>query len=327
MKNTADIQEAGTMEAIAIRANDQGLQLHDKAVALVEAFLAGRNERTIEAYRRDLLDFQAFTGADSPQEAANLLLAGGHGEANALALGYKASLINKCLSPATINRRLAALRSLVKMARTLGLVPWTLEVENMKAKAYRDTRGPGNDGVRNLLDQVEGSSPKAARDRALVHLLYDLGLRRGEVVALDLEDLDLERKAVSVMGKGRVEKELLTLPDSTCNALALWLEARAADPGPLFTNLDHAGKGSRLTGTSLYRIVRDLGAKAGIKTWPHGLRHTAITQAVKKCQEAGYPLEVAQDFSRHADIRTLMVYRDRERNYQGEIASLVAGTL
>jgi integrase/recombinase XerC len=313
------------MEAIAVRDQDAGLQ--HRAAGLVEAFLSGRSERTLEAYRRDLEDFTAFVGAPSGEEATRLLLGRGHGEANALVLSYKSHLLEKGLSPSTVNRRLAALRSLVKMARTLGLVPWTLEVSNVRAKAYRDTRGPGAAGVHLLLDQVQGDNPKAVRDRALIRLLYDLGLRRGEVVSLDAEDLDLERGTVAVTGKGRREKEPLTLPEPTALYLAAWSEVRGEEPGPLFVNVDRAGKGERLTGTSLYRLVRGYGEKAGLRTWPHGLRHTAITEAVKKVQEAGYPLEVARDFSRHSDIRTLLIYRDRERNYQGEVASMVAGTL
>ena len=314
------------MEAIAVR--DQGGELVEaQAARLLESFLAGRSERTMEAYRRDLEDFAGFIGASTSEEATRLLFARGHGEANALGLAYKAELLERGLSPATVNRRLASLRSLVTMARTLGTVNWTLEVSNVKAKAYRDTRGPGLNGVHLLLDQVEGEGSKAARDRALVRLLFDLALRRGEVVSLDYEDLDLERGTVSVMGKGRREKEPLSLPEPTMAALGAWIAVRGTDPGPLFTNVDRAGKGRRLTGTSLYRIVRGYGEDAGIKAWPHGLRHTAITEAVKRSQEAGYPLETAQDFSRHTDIRTLLVYRDRERNLQGEIAGLVAGAL
>jgi len=55
----------------------------------------------------------------------------------------------------------------------------------------------------------------------------------------------------------------------------------------MLTNLDRAGKGQRLTGTSLYRIVREYGHMVGVKTRPHGLRHTAITKAVKKAHEVG----------------------------------------
>jgi integrase len=51
---------------------------------------------------------------------------------------------------------------------------------------------------------------------------------------------------------------------------------RGDEPGPLFTNFDRAAKVNRLTGVSLYRIVRRLGEKNGFKVWPHGLRHTTI---------------------------------------------------
>jgi len=101
-------------------------------------------------------------------------------------------LLERGLAPATVNRRLAALRSLVALARTLGLVGWTLEVGSVKAERYRDTRGPGVAAVRRLLAAVEGRvDPKALRDRAILRLLFDLGLRRAEVVGFDLEHLDL----------------------------------------------------------------------------------------------------------------------------------------
>jgi integrase/recombinase XerC len=88
------------------------------------------------------------------------------------------------------NRRLAALRSLVKLANTLGLVSWTLAVENVKAQAYRDTRGPGLEAykaVRAVAQAQPGT--KGLGDVALLRLLRDLGLRRGEAVRLDVSDL------------------------------------------------------------------------------------------------------------------------------------------
>ena len=113
---------------------------------LVDAFLSGRNPRTLQAYRQDLADFRAFTADATAEEAAARLLSQAPGDANGLVLDYKASLLERRLSPATVNRRLAALRSLVKLARTLGFVSWSLEVESVKAQAYRDTRGPGRIG-------------------------------------------------------------------------------------------------------------------------------------------------------------------------------------
>ena len=297
-----------------------------KSAALVASFLSGRNERTVQAYRQDLEDFRAFAGAGDVDEAARLLLSGGHGEANALALAYKSSLVNRGLQAATVNRRLAAVRSLVKLARTLGMVPWALEVENVKAESYRDTRGPGQNGFVSLMEEAgKRTDGKATRDRALLRLLHDLALRRGELVALDLEDVDLQAGTVAVLGKGRTQKLTMSLPDPTKAALVEWLEVRGTHPGPLFVNYDHAGKGQgRLTGTGLYLVVRSLGEKTGRKVRPHGLSHTAITEACKAAQAHGMGLEEVMDFSRHKNVRTLMVYRDRERNVQGRLSALVA---
>ena len=295
---------------------------------LVAMWLSGRSERTIQAYRRDLEDFRSFLGADTVEGASKELLSRGQGGANATALQYRTSLQDRELAPATINRRLAALRSLVKLARTVGMVSWTLDVENLKSQSYRDTRGPGKANARLLLEQLEDASgPKAARDYVIFRLLHDLALRRGEVVSLDVEDVDLERGTISILGKGRTEKELLTLPSPTKAALSNWLEVGGRTSGALFVNFDRAGKGNRLTGTSLYRLIRELGKKAGFDVRPHGLRHTAITEAVKVAQANGINLEEVLDFSRHANVKTLMVYRDRERNVQGKLAALVAEAL
>ena len=173
---------------------------------MLRAFLNGRKAETITAYRQDLEDFQGFIQAPSLEQAASLLLARGPGEANALALDYKANLMDRELAANTINRRLTALRSLVKLGRTLGVVSWTIEVQSVKADPYRDTRGPGRAGFRDMLDTLaKRKDPKSTRDRAILRLLFDLGLRRAEVLRLDMEDLDLEAGTVAVLGKGRTD--------------------------------------------------------------------------------------------------------------------------
>ena len=299
----------------------------DQVQPLLLAFLSGRSPRTIEAYSQDLEDFRAFVGVDDVDQAARWLLSRGQGGANALALEYRTHLLDRGLQPATVNRRLAAVRSLVKLARMLGLVPFGLEVQNVRSHAYRDTRGPGLAGVRILMRElVERSDRKGVRDLAILRLLYDLGLRRGEIVALDVEDVDLEQERLWVIGKGRTQKETLSLPEPTRRALAGWLEVRGLEAGPLFTNVDRAGKRpGRLTGSGVYKLIRRLGADVGITTRPHGIRHTSVTEAVKTAQAHGMGLEEALSFSRHRNVTTLMVYRDRERDVQGQLAGLVAG--
>ena len=290
---------------------------------LVDAFLSGRNAKTVDAYRRDLEGFRVFVGARDAGEAARLLLSGGHGAANETALRYRTDLVEKGLAPATVNRRLAAVRSLVKLARTLGLVPWTLEVSSVESRPYRDTKGPGVDGYRRLLATLDSRvDAKGRRDRALLHLLFDLALRREEVVHLDLADVNLEKGTVAVLGKRRTQKETLTVPASTLAVLASWAEVRGAEPGPFFLNFDRASKGNRLTGRSVHRLVGELGLEAGLGVVrPHGLRHASITAAL---DVTGGDVRKVQKFSRHRDLRVLTVYDDSRRDFAGEVARLVA---
>ena len=306
----------------------QALTMNLGMEELIQSFMSGKSERTIEAYRKDLEDFGRFLKAESISEAARIFLSE-QGRANALALAYKESLIERKLQSTTINRRLAALRSLTQMARTLGIIPWTLQIKNQKTEAYRDTRGPGIDNFKKILNLTEErGDKKGIRDKAILRLLFDLGLRRGELVALDLSDVDLERKTISVLGKGRTQKTQLSLPEKTMTALLEWLKARGQAHGPLFLNLDRARKGDgRITGKSIYRLVKGLGERIGIKTRPHGIRHSAVTEAVKKAQANGMNLEEVLDFSRHKDVRTLMIYRDRERDVQGKLSELVADSV
>lgn len=310
-----------TTTAVAIGTRG-ALTRENRGERLVHAYLSGRNERTLRAYRQDLKDFAAFMGIDSLDLAAEALLSLPPGEANELVLTYRTHLRDRGLSPATVNRRLAALRSLVKLARLLGIVTWSLEVEAVESETYRDTRGPGVEGVRRLFALTDARvDAKAKRDKAIIRLLFDLGLRRGEVVSLDVEDVDLEAGTVAVLGKGRTGRTLLTLPEPTKAALRSWLEARGAEPGPLFVNFDRARKGSRLTGTSIYRLVRDLGLEAGLKVRPHGLRHAAITRALDLTNG---DVRAVQRFSRHRDVRIVNRYDDNRRDLAGDVARLVA---
>jgi integrase len=83
-------------------------------------------------------------------------------------------------------------RSSVSRGRSFGLISWSLEIDGVKGKAFRDTAGPGVEGVTALKRQAakHASPSKAARDMAIVRVLFDLALRRGEVAGLELEHFD-----------------------------------------------------------------------------------------------------------------------------------------
>src|SRR5262245_24109011 len=97
------------------------LPKQSKADPRVTAFASGRNERTLKAYRQDLDDFRSFLGKETLPQVCADLLGREPGDANHLVLFYKKDLRKRGFSAATINHRLAALRSLTKLGRLLGL--------------------------------------------------------------------------------------------------------------------------------------------------------------------------------------------------------------
>lgn len=295
--------------------------------AILDAALAGRNPRTLRAYLKAYRDLARWSGADV-RAALGSLLADGPGRCNAVLLAYRAHLGGRGLAPATVANRLCALRYYLRVAKTLGRIDWAPEVPGPRVVSYRDTRGPGLDGWKRLWAAAvrAGDRPAARRDRALLRLLHDRGLRRGECCGLDREDFDAdpESPAVAVLGKGQLQKQRLTLNAPTRAALLEWIAARGDWDGPLFVGLDTCrGRGrSRLDGRSVARILARLSRAAGLARpcRPHGLRHQAITRALDL---TGGDVRKTQVFSRHKTVETVMRYDDARRDEGGSITRLL----
>lgn len=287
--------------------------------AIYEEFLERTNDHTRRAYEGDLAKFTEHWGAPSARDAIVAFLALGQGEANMLAGQWRRSMQEEDLAPNTINRRLAALRSVTKLAYRAGQIPWRLDVPNVRRETRRDTRGPDVEKVRELLERLDAAepTPKALRDAAIVHLLFRMALRRKEVTGLDLGDVDLGRGELRILGKGRKETEWVRIPRSAAAPLERWIEERGYEPGPLFTSLDPARKGDgRLQDWGVNWIVKNAGAQVGIDLWPHALRHAGITVAL---DATGGDLRKVQAFSRHEQIETLMRYDDKRRKHGREV--------
>ena len=221
------------------------------------------------------------------------------------------------------------MRSLVRLARTVGLIDWTLTVSGEKAEAYRDTAGPGVDAVRAMLLKLgELDDAKGARDTAIIRLLFDVALRRGEVRALDVADIDFDAKCLWVTAKGKSGKVKVTMPEPTAAALRAWLDVRAGlqvTDDAVFGDLDNRrDEHSRMGLRAFNKIVSKLGESVGRQARPHGLRHSAITCALDK---TGGDVRAVQRFSRHAKPETLLAYDDNRRDLAGATAAMVANSI
>jgi integrase/recombinase XerC len=182
------------------------------------------------------------------------------GAAHAIADAWRQDKLRRGLSPAAINRSMSALNSFVNSARRYGVTALRLEAKGETSKPYRDTKGPGVRGIQQLLAAARDQDHrKAARDVAIVRLAFGLGLRRGEIASLDVGHADLDAGTLSIMGKGRGEREPLTLPPEIKEALAAWLTWRNAEAkdAPLFICLSTGQPNERISGSGVYHLIRD----------------------------------------------------------------------
>lgn len=299
-----------------------------KRDVLADLLADKRSPNTRHAYEKDLKDFFRFIASSDPlPELVTEFLGLDRFRAVTLVLKYKAHLIDRGLKEATINRRLAAIKSLVAFARKMGKCDYTLEdIKCEKVKPYRDTTGISKDAYKRMLAIPDRDTLKGKRDYALLRLLWDNALRRSEISQADIKDLDLEVRALLIIGKGNgSQKEAVSLSRPTVNAILDWLQVRKELDinQPLFIALDNANYGHRLSGTSIYRLVEAVASSAGIskKLSPHRIRHSGITAAL---DATGGDVRRVQKLSRHANLNTLMIYDDNRQDVQGEISSLLA---
>ncbi len=295
----------------------------------IEALLEDkRSESTKRTYRRSLFDFFTFaTGEPPTPESIEQFLQLPQSKALALATAYKVHLRKRGLKENTINVRLTALKSLVKFARRMGRTKISLDdLQGEKVVLYRDTTGVSPQAYRKMLDVPDPETMKGKRDRAILRLLWDNALRRGEIAGCDVGDFDGACNRLQIYGKGRGgQSEWVDLACPTYAAIATWLDARNLPPpsAPLFINLDRANKGTRLSTTSIYKIVRSTAAVAGIPKLmsPHRVRHSSITAALDATD--GNVREV-QRLSRHRNLETLTRYDDNRKGHQKKVSDLLS---
>ena len=282
-----------------------------------------RSPHTRRVYRRDIDNFLADLGT----ELGKFLTLDRHG-AYALVSRYKGELIQKRLKSATINRRLAAIKSLVAYAYNCGHSEFMLEaVKGEKLSAYRDTSGVDPETFKQVLSAIDRTSLKGIRDYALLILLWSNALRRSEVSKANIADFDPVAKTLKIYGKGRGNNaETVSLGSGTVMAIEAWLEARGDVPPDksLFVSVNIGYRDGRLSTQGIYNIVSDRCKDAGItKTMsPHRVRHSSITAAL---EATGGDVRRVQKLSRHSSLNTLLIYDDNRKNHQGEVTDLLDG--
>ena len=263
----------------------------------------GLSRNTLEAYRSDLEQF----GAHLDRIAVSALEAT-HPQLTDFISQLSGGEARAPLAPATIQRKVACLRSFYRHLRREGIL------ERDPTAELRAPRGGhklpqvlARGEVKRLLEQPHGTAPRALRDRALLELMYACGLRASEAITIDVADVDLDEGILRARGKGAKER-LVPVGRQAISAARLYIQrGRPALVGDsaetrLFVN----SRGVGLTRQGLYKIVQRHAASAGLaeKMSPHTLRHTFATHLLA----GGCDLRSVQEMLGHADIATTQIY-------------------
>lgn len=228
----------------------------------------------------------------------------------------KDQLLIKELAPATINTYLAAIRGVALEAWQLKQIDTDAYQHIKLVKSVRGSRlakGRALEGVESqaLLSACgNDSSSKGLRDEAIIAVLLGCGLRRSELVSLDLEHISWTKGALKVLGKGNKER-LSYMPDGTISRLKKWVdEVRGDVPGPLFTRIrrhDHVTS-NRLSDQAIYHILDVRRIETGLENFsPHDLRRTFASALL----DNGEDLVTVRDAMGHESITTTQVYDKR----------------
>jgi site-specific recombinase XerD len=258
-----------------------------KTDASIARFLASPSlaESTRRAYAVDVREFGAWLDRrGTPVE-----------EVDVRALAEYAAELGRArprkLAPATIGRKLAAIRSFLRFTLGAARVP---DASFAPRRPRRLPDAPKQAEVEESLDGLEGDEPLALRNRALVELVYSAGLRSREAVDLDLADIDFEQEHVRVFGKGGKER-VVPLGEEAAHAVASYLRdarpklVRGAE-NALFVSV----RGRRLDTSTLRRVFAH----------PHRLRHAFATHLL----EGGADLRTIQELLGHSSLSTTQVY-------------------
>jgi len=230
--------------------------------------------------------------------------------------------------PATVNKSLSALRQVLKQAWRLGQISQddyarAADLAGITGDTLPAGRALGSGELIALMSQCgNDATPAGARDAAIVAILYSCGLRRAELVGLDLASYDAQAGELRVMGKRRKER-IVPVVNGAAQALGDWLTLRGSEPGPLFWPIrkgGHLQHGERLTTEAIWHLLRRRATAAGIKSLsPHDFRRTFVGDLL----DAGADIATVQKLAGHASVNTTARYDRRPEQAKRRAAELL----
>jgi integrase len=236
------------------------------------------------------------------------------------AVGLRTALIESGRAPTTVSKILSAWRGTIAECWRAGWITAeqrarACDVASVKAERIPAGRALTFEEVEAMIAACREDTDRpvaAARDIALVSVLFGCALRRSEAAGADIENLDLEQGSLTVVGK-RSRVRVVYLQPETAGHVREWLELVDETAGPLFRSVDRTQivLDRRLSSSAVGLIMSKRSVQAGIApATPHDARRGSLTGML----DEGAQLDVVSDVAGHASVQTTMLYsRDRER--------------
>lgn len=217
------------------------------------------------------------------------------------------------LKRVTQNYHLIAIRSFLKYCAKRDVQTVSADKIDLPKAESRSIKFLEREQIERLLNQPEISTREGLRDKAILETLFSTGLRVSELVKLNRDQINLERKEFGVIGKGR-RARVVFLSESAASWIDRYVKNREDELLPLFIRYsgkkpdegDRTGESLRLTARSVERLVEKYVRKARlpIKITPHGIRHSYATDLLSN----GADLRAIQEMLGHKNISTTQIY-------------------
>ena len=289
--------------------------LADQIAAFLDhiTFERGVAPNTVSAYQNDLRQFREYLGGSAGLAAQ---VSDTFGLDSGTVAGFVISLRDKGYAQASIARKVAAVKSFFHYASENGLLP------SNPAAALDSPRVPRSipqavdpDEIGALLDKgCDGTGPDDLRDRAMLTLLYHSGMRVSELVAIDVDDVDLEAHAICCRGRhDRIRQ--IPLTDTASRVISDYCQngriylSRLDESKNRALFLNH--RGTRLTRQGFWLIMKERARRAGVLSpmTPHALRHAFALKHLGM----GTPLRDLKELLGHVNISTTQIYAQAGR--------------
>lgn len=301
------------------QAERHNTNIHDFIDDFLNQFIS---KQTQKAYVSDLMSFFNFLKKGGLLVSHPKQIKGPHFQF------YRDHLIEKKYTSATINRKLVAVRSFIKWSMASKLIDYNpLDIVKLpKVQTEAPTLAFDDSEVVQMLRAPDTSLKKGCMHKLVIHLLFSLGLRRGELVQIKIGHIYKERGhyVIKIKGKGNKDRHLPLSPD-VINALKEYTDAMAThgvqfDPEDFLIQSTMKGKNTKpMDGSTVYRIIERYSKKCGInkKVSPHSCRATAISHLLDTQKT---PIRDVAIFAGHSKITTTERYDKRRESLDNSAA-------